>query len=132
MSKNEVEYGYFDTPHYSGLNMATLASIHEEGWNKLPARNFIYSTSINFKGDLNKLTKTLMADIASGVGWRKGLERIGKAGVRKIAYTIDTGTFSNPKVSKDWAAVKGFDDALKHYGDLKSGATFKISKGQKE
>lgn len=132
LSHNELEYGYYDTPHYSGLNMATLASIHEEGWNKLPARNFMYSTSIHFKGDLNKLTKTLMADIAAGRGWRKGLERIGRAGSRKITFTIDSGMFSNPKVSKDWAAVKGFDDALKHYGDLKSAATFKISKATKE
>lgn len=128
LSTKEVEYGFYDDKHYSGLNMATLAAIHEQGWHNLPERNFIYTTSIEFKADLSKLTKRLMNDIINGKGYTKGLERIGRAGAEKIKFTIDAGTFSNPKVSKPWAEVKGFDDAMKHYGDLKNAATFKVVK----
>ena len=131
LEKQEVNYGYFDERHYSGLNMATLAAIHEQGWNGLPARDFIYSTQINFTKDLQRLTKRLFRDIVNGIGPQNGLEAIGKAGAKKIKYTIDTGTFSNNKVSAKWAETKGFADALIHYGDLRNAATFKVSKRMK-
>lgn len=131
LESREVNYGYFDERHYSGLNMATLAAIHEQGWNGLPARDFIYSTQINFTKDLQRLIKRLFSNIANGISSESGLSSIGKAGAEKIKYTIDTGTFSNNKVSEQWAETKGFSDALIHYGDLRNAATFKVSKRMK-
>ena len=127
LEKKKVSYGYFDERHYSGLNMATLAAIHEQGWNGLPQRDFIYSTQIAFRNDLNNLTRQLMHDIINKKGYQRGLERIGQGGVKKMKYVIDTGAFSNNKVSESWAEVKGFDQALIHYGDLREATTFKIT-----
>lgn len=130
LSEKEVEYGFYDEKHYSGLNMATLAAIHEQGWNGLPERNFMYSTSVSFTVGLQKHVKNMHRAIVQGKPFTPYLERIGKAGADSIRYTIDLGTFSNPKVSKDWAAVKGFDDAMIHYGDLASAATYRVTKNK--
>ncbi|AXN57738.1 hypothetical protein [Acinetobacter phage ABPH49] len=127
LENKKVSYGYFDERHYSGLNMATLAAIHEQGWNGLPQRDFIYSTQIAFKADLNKMTRQLMYDIINRKGHEEGLRRIGNAGVKKMKYVIDTGAFSNNTVSDNWAAVKGFNEALIHYGDLREATSFKVT-----
>lgn len=129
LSGLEVTYGYYDDEtHYSGLTMAHLAAIHEFGWNNLPERNFIYSTQLSFRNDLNKHIKSLMNDIIAGKGSTSGLNRIGKSGVEAIKFTIDAGTFSNNKVSDNWAKVKGFSDAMIHYGDLQDATKFKVGK----
>ncbi|QYC52521.1 hypothetical protein [Salmonella phage SSBI34] len=130
LADKEVEYGFYDEQHYSGLNMATLAAIHEYGWNKLPERNFIYSTSIHYKQGLQKHIRNMHTAIIQGKSFDSYLNKIGKDGADSIRMTIDQGGFSNPKVSKDWARVKGFDDAMVHYGDLASAATYKVVKYQ--
>ena len=127
----QVTYGFYDEPHYSGLNMATLAAIHEEGWNGLPARSFMTSTSILFAKDLKRFQKDLFAYFAAGGQDATPIfNMIGKAGAKKIQFVIDSGKFPHPTVSDSWADVKGFHEALIHYGDLKSAASFKVSKGK--
>ena len=127
----QVTYGFYDEPHYSGLNMATLAAIHEEGWNGLPARSFMTSTSILFAKDLKRFQKDLFAYFAAGGQDATPIfNMIGKAGAKKIQFVIDSGKFPHPTVSDSWADVKGFKEALIHYGDLKSAASFKVSKGK--
>lgn len=124
-----VEYGFYDEDkHYSGLTMAYLAAIHENGWHNLPERNFIYSTSIHYKSGLKKRLQSMHRAIAQGRPVKVHLQNIGKDGADSIRMTIEQGSFSNPKVSKDWASVKGFDDAMVHYGDLGAAAKFKIVK----
>lgn len=130
LSEKEVEYGFYDEKHYSGLNMATLAAIHEEGWNNLPERNFMYSTSIHFQEGLAKHIQRMHVGIIQGRGFSTYLEKIGKDAADSIRFTIEQGSFSNPKVSRDWASVKGFDDAMIHYGDLAAAATYKVVKYQ--
>jgi len=130
LSEKEMEYGFYDEKHYSGMNVATLAAIHEQGWNGLPERNFMYSTSIHFKVGLARHIKNMHLAIAKGKPFEPYLHKIGKDAADSIRYTIDQGSFSNPKVSRDWAAVKGFDDAMTHFGDLASSATYKIVKSQ--
>lgn len=131
LEKKKVSYGYFDEQHYSGLNMATLAAIHEQGWNDLPERNFIYSTQIQYRNELNNLTLKLMHDIINKKGHMTGLKRIGLRGVKEMKDVIDTGKFSNNKVSKNWAAAKGFSEALVHYGDLRAATTYKVTAHKK-
>lgn len=127
----QVSYGYYDDPHYSGLNTATLAAIHQEGWNGLPARTFMTSASVAYTKELNKIQKDLFAYLAlGGTNLTPILNRIGKSGVRKIQFVIDTGLFPHNRVSDAWADVKGFNEALIHYGDLKDSTTFRISKGK--
>lgn len=58
------------------------------------------------------------------------LKQIGQAGADKIRYVIEGGLFPNNIVSDAWADVKGFKEAMFHYGDLKSSATYKISTGK--
>lgn len=130
LAEKEVEYGFYDEKHYSGLTMAYLAAIHEQGWNNLPERNFMYSTSLHFRENLTKHIKRMHNGIIQGRGFNSYLQKIGKDAADSIRFTIDQGSFSNPKVSKDWASFKGFDDAMIHYGDLSSAATFQVVKYQ--
>lgn len=131
LTKFQVRYGYFDDVHYSGLNMATLAAIHEQGWGNNPERNFIYSTQIAFKGDLTKQLKRMYRGIIAKKGFRSYLDELGKKGVKAIKLTIDTGDFTNNKVSQEWANVKGFSEALIHYGDLRAATTYKVSQNNR-
>lgn len=127
----QVTYGFYDDPHYSDLNMATLAAIHEQGWNGLPARSFMTSTSILFAKELNRFQKDLFTYFAAGGQDPTPIfNMIGKAGANKIRFVIDAGKFPHPTVSDSWADVKGFSQALIHYGDLKGAATFKVTKGK--
>ena len=127
----QVSYGFYGTPHYSGLNDATIAAIHQEGWNGLPARNFMTTSHIAFQKELKRYQKDLFTYLA--LGGRDPtpiLRMIGKAGAKKIKFIIDSGSFTNNRVSAAWAAEKGFSEAMFHYGDLKNSATFRISKGK--
>lgn len=127
----QVTYGFYDNPHYSGLNTATLAAIHEQGWNGLPARSFITSTAVLFNKELRKFQGDLFTYFAAGgKDPTPILDMIGKAGANKIRFIIDAGKFPHPTVSNSWADVKGFSQALIHYGDLQSSATFKVTKGK--
>ena len=127
----QVTYGFYDDPHYSGLNTATLAAIHQEGWNGLPARTFMTSAAIAFQKDLKKFQIELFSHLAAGGNDGEPiLKRIGKAGAEKIKFVIDAGMFPHNTVSDAWADVKGFSDAMYHYSDLKDSATFKVSKGK--
>lgn len=127
----QVTYGFYDEKHYSGLNMATLAAIHEQGWNNLPARSFITSSAIMFSPTLGKYQKDLFTYLAAGGRDPTPiLNMIGKAGAKKIQFVIDAGKFPFPTVSDQWAGVKGFKEAMIHYGDLKSSASFRVTKGK--
>lgn len=126
LEKKEVEYGFYDEAHYSGLNMATLAAIHEQGWNNLTERSFIYSTAIHYRVGLARNIKLMHNAIIQGKGFDSHLKKIGKDGADSIRMTIDQGSFPNPRVSRDWASIKGFDDAMIHYGDLSAAATFRV------
>lgn len=126
-----LSYGFYDDPHYSGLNTATLAAIHEQGWNGLPARTFMTSTAVAFRKDLERLQKELFGHLAAGgASPDPFLKKIGREGADKIRFVINAGLFPNNMVSDAWADVKGFKDAMYHYGDLKESATFRISSGK--
>lgn len=128
LEDKKVSYGFYDDPHYSGLNTATLAAIHQEGWGGLPVRNFMTTSAVAYTKELNKIQKDLFAYLAlGGKNVEPILNRIGKGGARKIRLIIESGEFSNNKVSQEWSDVKGFSDAMYHYGDLKASATFRVS-----
>ncbi len=133
LDKKVVEYGYYDKPHYSGLNYATLAAVHEYGWNNLPMRNFITSSAILFLPELEKLNKKLFKSILSGVSVDTALSEIGIKGAKKIEFVIDRALFSNPIVSSQTTKYRArvgsnnpSNTALFHYGDLKKGTEWKV------
>lgn len=133
LDNKTLEYGYFEKRHSSGLNYATLAAIHEYGWNKLPMRNFMTSTAILFRPELEKAITKLFSDIASGTSAEIALARIAVKATKKIEFVIDQGLFSNPKVktkTQKWRQSVGTNNpsnsALFHYGDLKKGAEWRI------
>ncbi|AGE18457.1 MULTISPECIES: hypothetical protein [Serratia] len=122
----EVEYGYYDEPHHSGLNMATLARIHEEGWNGLPARNFMFSAGVAARKSQQKQIRLFIQSAANGKRNIKALQEAGNIGVRTIKETIQNGNFSNPINAPDTAAIKGHNHALIEQGELMEGAKVKL------
>lgn len=133
LNGKSIEYGYYDKPHYSGLNLATLAAIHEEGWGTVPMRNFMTSADILFSPELERLNRKLFRDILSGVNVDVALKNIAVKATKKIEFVIDRGLFNNPTVSKKTQQYRQrvgtnnpSNSALFHYGDLKNGAEWKI------
>lgn len=128
LSNKRLEVGYFDEPHPSGLNMATLAAIHEEGWHNLPVRNFMLSSALNACYDqyiIRKL-RNIISSIISGNGYTPPLNALGIALQNRMKKTIQLGDFSNPTVSAEWAAKKGSDKALINFGDLYNSTKYRL------
>lgn len=123
----EVEAGFYDDPHYSGLTTAQLMTIHEFGYGNLPQRNVMLSSMLAFKYDASKYIKQAYRSVVfKGQSAETALKLIGKKMEQGIKFTIDTSSFSNPIVSPQWAAEKGFDSAMEHYSDLKNSAKYQV------
>lgn len=128
LCESQVEMGFYDTPHYSGLTDAQLMAIHEFGYNGLPQRNAMLSSALSFKYDLPKYTKQVYnAVVARGQSPEVAMKIVGEKYKQTLVFVIDAGLFSNPKVSKEWSNIKGFSEALYHYNDLKDSAQYKIT-----
>ena len=126
--KTQVEAGFYDDPHYSGMTTAQLMNIHEFGYGNNPQRNVMLSSSLSFKYELPRLIKNVYRSIVvAGKMPETALKVVGQKYVDAITFTIDAGTFSNPKVSPAWAAVKGFDDAMYHFSDLRDSCKYKVT-----
>jgi hypothetical protein len=106
--------------------MATLARIHEEGWNGLPARNFMFSAGVAARKSQQKQIRLFIQSAANGKRNIKALQEAGNIGVRTIKETIQNGNFSNPINAPDTAAIKGHNHALIEQGELMEGAKVKL------
>lgn len=126
LESKTITYGFYDEPHPSGLNMATLAAIHNFGWNGLPVRNFMETAFAFHSAELNKLVEKLLRTMARGSSPEAVLRQMGDTGSKAIKFVIEAGQFSNPTVSEQWAQEKGFNEAMRHYDVLLESATFKI------
>lgn len=127
LCSKQVESGFYDDPHYSGMTTAQLMTIHEFGYGNLPQRNVMLSSALSLKYDIPKYIKQVYRNVVfKGQAAEVSLKYIGKKAEESIKFTIDAGTFSNPKVSPAWSEVKGFDDAMIHFGDLRDSARYKI------
>lgn|SRR5574343_79557 len=123
LCSKQVESGFFDDPHYSGMTTAQLMTIHEFGYGKLPQRNAMLTSYLSFKYDYTKYIKNVYRSVMfSNASIDAKLNYLGNKYTETIKFTIDAGTFSNPVVSKSWADVKGFSEALIHYGELRDSA----------
>lgn len=129
--KTQVEEGFYDDMHYSGLTNAQLMTIHEFGYGGLPQRNVMLSSSLSFQYQLPKLVKQIYRNIVvNGKSPEVALKLIGQKFVETTQFVIDAGLFSNNQVSKEWSDVKGFSEAMIHYGDLKDSCQYKITKSE--
>lgn len=127
LCSKEVEAGFYDDPHYSGLTSAQLMTVHEFGYGNLPQRNVMLSSTLSFRYDLPKYIKQVYRNVAfNGVSAEIALKGIGQKFRDNIVFIIDTSSFSNPTVSPQWAAVKGFDSAMEHFSDLKNSTKYAI------
>lgn len=127
LCSKEVEAGFYDDPHYSGLTSAQLMTIHEFGYGNLPQRNVMLSSTLSFRYDLPKYIKQVYRNVAfNGVSAEIALKGIGQKFRDNIVFVIDAGLFSNNTVSESWSQVKGFSDAMYHYGDLRDSAKYNI------
>lgn len=123
LCSKQVESGFFDDPHYSGMTTAQLMNIHEFGYGDLPQRNVMLTSYLSFRYDYNKYIKNVYRSVMfSNASVDAKLNYLGNKYTETIKFTIDAGTFSNPIVSKSWASTKGFSDAMYHYSDLKDSA----------
>ena len=126
LESKTITYGFYDEPHPSGLNIATLAAIHNFGWNGLPVRNFMETAFAFHSTQLQTLTEKLLRAMARGSSAEAILKQMGDTGAKAIQFVIEAGQFSNPTVSEQWAQEKGFNEAMRHYDVLLESATFKI------
>ena len=126
LESKTISYGFYDEEHYSGLNMATLAAIHNFGWNGLPVRNFMETAFVFYNAELPKQMERLLRALSRGASPDTVLKQIGKGGAEAIKFVIEAGMFSNPTVSEQWAQEKGFNEAMRHYDVLLESATFRI------
>ncbi|EJH0453118.1 hypothetical protein NCH52_004941 [Escherichia coli] len=113
-----VAVGWDDGKHYSGLNYATLAAIHSEGWGDLPKRSFMESAHAAMLYESLRHTKALINAIVKGGSSEAVRKRIGKRYADILETILISGQFSNNKVSPQRASYKGFNDAMRHYDDL--------------
>lgn len=126
LSSKAVEYGYFGTEHYSGLNSATLAWILENGLGSGFPRDFMKSSALMASKNSTKLLKEVISILLSGGSVETALTKVGRYSVDNVKWIVWRGTFSNNTVSAAWAAVKGFDEALRHHGDLMNSTSYRI------
>lgn len=127
LCSKEVEAGFYDDSHYSGLTTAQLMTIHEFGYGNLPQRNVMLSSALSFKYDVSKYVKQVYRNVVfKGTSSEIALKVIGQKFRDTIVFVIDAGLFSNNTVSSDWANTKGFEQAMYHYGDLRDSAKYKI------
>ncbi|EEY2953760.1 hypothetical protein DRI38_004766 [Escherichia coli] len=113
-----VAVGWDDGKHYSGLNYATLAAIHSEGWGDLPKRSFMESAHTAMLWEAHRHTKALINAIVKGGSSEAVRKRIGKRYADILETILVSGQFSSNKVSPEWANYKGFNEAMRHYDDL--------------
>ena len=88
LESKTITYGFYDEPHPSGLNMATLAAIHNFGWNGLPVRNFMETAFAFHSTQLQTLTEKLLRAMARGSSAEAILKQMGDTGAKAIQFVI--------------------------------------------
>lgn len=128
-----VSYGFYSDRHYSGLSVADLARILASGVSFADGqpRDFMECAANN--SDLRSYTMRILKQITKEAlkGRTQFTGKLTALGLyaQSILYqTIHLGTFNYPHNSPTWAAVKGFDKAMVHTGDLIKSISYRIEK----
>ena len=128
-----VSYGFYSDRHYSGLSVADLARILASGVSFADGqpRDFMQVAANN--SDLRaytiKILRQITKDALNGRTQFTGkLNALGQFAQTILYQTIHLGTFNYPHNSPLWAAVKGFDKAMVHTGDLIKSISYRVER----
>ena len=128
-----VSYGFYSDQHYSGMTVADLARILASGvsFADQQPRDFMQVAANNrdLQAYTMKILKQITKEALNGRTQFTGkLNALGLYAQTILYQTIHLGTFNYPRNSPVWAAVKGFDKAMVHTGDLINSISYRIEK----
>ncbi len=128
-----VSYGFYSDQHYSGMTVADLARILASGvsFADQQPRDFMQVAANN--SDLRsysmKILRQITKEALNGRTQFTGkLNALGKFAETILYQTIHLGTYNYPRNSPTWAAVKGFNKAMIHTGELINSISYRIEK----
>lgn len=129
-----VSYGFYSDAHYSGMTVADLARILASGVSFADGqpRDFMQVAASNrdLQNYTMKILKQITKEALNGRTQFTGkLNALGQFAQTILYQTIHLGTFNYPRNSPTWAAVKGFNKAMVHTGDLIKSISYRVSKG---
>lgn len=128
-----VSYGFYSDKHYSGMTVADLARILASGVSFADGqpRDFMQVAANNrdLQAYTIKILKQITKEALSGrTQFTNKLSALGLYAQTILYQTIHLGTFNYPHNSPTWAAVKGFNKAMIHTGDLINSISYRIEK----
>ena len=128
-----VSYGFYSDRHYSGLSVADLARILASGVSFADGqpRDFMQVAANNrdLQAYTMKILKQITKEALSGrTQFTNKLSALGLYAQTILYQTIHLGTFNYPRNSPTWAAVKGFNKAMIHTGDLIKSISYRVTR----
>lgn len=128
-----VSYGFYSDRHYSGLSVADLARILASGVSFADGqpRDFMQVAANNrdLQAYTMKILKQITKEALSGrTQFTNKLSALGLYAQTILYQTIHLGTFNYPHNSPLWAAVKGFNKAMIHTGDLIKSISYRVTR----
>ena len=128
-----VSYGFYSDQHYSGMTVADLARILASGVSFADGqpRDFMQVAANNrdLQAYTMKILKQITKEALSGrTQFTNKLSALGLYAQTILYQTIHLGTFNYPHNSPLWAAVKGFDKAMVHTGDLIKSISYRVTR----
>ena len=128
-----VSYGFYSDQHYSGMTVADLARILASGVSFADGqpRDFMQVAANNrdLQAYTIKILKQITKEALSGrTQFTNKLSALGLYAQTILYQTIHLGTFNYPHNSPLWAAVKGFNKAMIHTGDLIKSISYRVTR----
>ena len=128
-----VSYGFYSDKHYSGMTVADLARILASGVSFADGqpRDFMQVAANNrdLQAYTMKILRQITKEALSGrTQFTNKLSALGLYAQTILYQTIHLGTFNYPRNSPTWAAVKGFNKAMIHTGDLIKSISYRVTR----
>ena len=128
-----VSYGFYSDQHYSGMTVADLARILASGVSFADGqpRDFMQVAANNrdLQAYTMKILRQITKEALSGrTQFTNKLSALGLYAQTILYQTIHLGTFNYPHNSPTWAAVKGFNKAMIHTGDLIKSISYRVTR----
>lgn len=128
-----VSYGFYSDQHYSGMTVADLARILASGVSFADGqpRDFMQVAANNrdLQAYTMKILRQITKEALSGrTQFTNKLSALGLYAQTILYQTIHLGTFNYPRNSPTWAAVKGFNKAMIHTGDLIKSISYRVTR----
>lgn len=128
-----VSYGFYSDQHYSGMTVADLARILASGVSFADGqpRDFMQVAANNrdLQAYTTKILRQITKEALSGrTQFTNKLSALGLYAQTILYQTIHLGTFNYPRNSPTWAAVKGFNKAMIHTGDLIKSISYRVTR----